>query len=63
MSLTNRILKGLQNSTLCPDCGGDCETILDSMKRELAIRRMSEPTAGEIFRFENPGISDEYDPD
>lgn len=50
-------------STLCGDCGGDCETILASMKRELAIRRLSEPTAGEVFRFENPGQSDEFDPD
>jgi hypothetical protein len=56
----NRILRNLQTSTLRD---GDCEPILDSMKRELAIRRMSEPTAGEIFRFENPGVSDEYDPD
>lgn len=67
----------------CPDCGGDCETLLLAMQRSIGSERTAtaavrlshkefvaeakrvaaEPTAGEVFRFENPGVSDEFDPE
>lgn len=64
----------------CPDCGGDCETLLHAMQRSIGsertvaaavtlshkefvaeAKRVAEPTAGEVFRFENPGVNDEYE--
>ncbi len=38
-SITNGVLSAIANPHSCVDCGGDCDTILESMRVSFGYRR------------------------